>query len=599
MNHFLDLLRAYSIRARLTALVVMVLALFGAIGLTALLGGQHVSRLSAESSAVAVKELGLVGAVHQTLGRVRQLEKDMVIDYDDGVKVLKHREAWSEGIKQLKAHFAALGGADGSPQKLAAAEVDAYTVATTRVLEQIQNGAYDNARTADKMLARAKQHIGEVEKQVAALQKNVAEEVAAAQAAQDRAMVQVGLVFGAVLLVVVALVVPYTVANALTITRPLAGAREMAQAIAAGDLTRPVESSGRDELAELLRTLEAMRQSLGQVVGQVRQAADSIDTSSVEVAAGNQDLSQRTETAAANLQQTASALQQLTGTVRQSADSASQANQLATSAAEVAQRGGAVVSQVVTTMGEINASSRRIADIIGTIDGIAFQTNILALNAAVEAARAGEQGRGFAVVAGEVRSLAQRSADAAKEIKALIGASVDRVEAGSRLVQDAGGTMDEIVASVQRVSDIIGEISAASGEQAGGIGTVNQSVAQLDQMTQQNSALVEQSAAAAESLREQAAKLLQTVSTFRIAGTLDGLPAAAPVAARPVPAAAGTPGGMARQLIQRASVTAAAPAPARAASKPARATHAPAAQAPAQPAAKPATTAPDDNWETF
>ncbi|WP_235582356.1 methyl-accepting chemotaxis protein, partial [Rhizobacter sp. Root16D2] len=230
---------------------------------------------------------------------------------------------------------------------------------------------------------------------------------------------------------------------------------------------------------------------------------------------GNQDLSARTEQTASNLQQAASSMEQLTGTVKQSADSARQANQLASSAAEVAARGGSVVAQVVTTMDEINASSKKINDIIGVIDGIAFQTNILALNAAVEAARAGEQGRGFAVVASEVRSLAQRSAQAAKEIKGLIGASVDRVEAGSRLVADAGTTMNEIVGSVQRVSDIIGEITAASSEQSDGIGQINTTVTQLDQMTQQNSALVEESAAAAESLRDQAQRLSQAVGAFR------------------------------------------------------------------------------------
>ncbi|MDE2276091.1 MAG: hypothetical protein KGK09_07320, partial [Burkholderiales bacterium] len=234
------------------------------------------------------------------------------------------------------------------------------------------------------------------------------------------------------------------------------------------------------------------------------------------IASGNQDLSGRTEQTASNLQQAASSLEQLTGTVRQTADSARTANQLAASATTVAQRGGEVVSQVVSTMDEISASSRRIGDIIGTIDGIAFQTNILALNAAVEAARAGEQGRGFAVVASEVRSLAQRSAEAAREIKGLIGASVEKVESGSRLVADAGSTMGEIVASVQRVSDIIGEISAATGEQSTGIAQVNVAIAQLDQATQQNAALVEESAAAAESLRAQAATLTHVTERFQL-----------------------------------------------------------------------------------
>ncbi|CAH0350870.1 Methyl-accepting chemotaxis protein I [Aquabacterium sp. CECT 9606] len=259
-----------------------------------------------------------------------------------------------------------------------------------------------------------------------------------------------------------------------------------------------------------------MVSKLRHTVGQVRTSAHSLQHVTSEVANGNADLSQRTEQTAANLQTTASSMTQLTATVERSAQSAATANQLASSAAEVAQRGGVVVAQVVETMDEISASSRKISDIIGVIDGIAFQTNILALNAAVEAARAGEQGRGFAVVASEVRSLAQRSAEAAREIKALISTSVDKVENGARLVQDAGATMDELVASVNRVSDMIGEISAASHEQSGGLNQVNGAISQLDQMTQQNAALVEQSAAAAESLQDQAVKLTDVVSTFRL-----------------------------------------------------------------------------------
>jgi len=301
-----------------------------------------------------------------------------------------------------------------------------------------------------------------------------------------------------------------------SITRPIASAARLADAVANGDLSQRLELDGRDEIAQLMTSLSAMNAGLHKMVTQVRQSADSIQTASGEVAAGNQDLSSRTEQTASNLQQAASSMEQLTGTVKQSADSARQANQLAASAAEVAARGGHVVSQVVTTMDEINASSKKISDIIGVIDGIAFQTNILALNAAVEAARAGEQGRGFAVVASEVRSLAGRSAEAAKEIKGLIGASVDKVESGSRLVASAGATMTEIVSSVQRVSDIIGEITAASSEQSDGIGQINTAVTQLDQMTQQNAALVEESAAAAESLKEQAGRLAQVVSTFQL-----------------------------------------------------------------------------------
>ena len=298
--------------------------------------------------------------------------------------------------------------------------------------------------------------------------------------------------------------------------------------VAEGRLDVQATSTDKDEVGDLLRALGSMVDKLRASIQTVQHATESIGTASAEIAIGNQDLSARTEQTASNLQQAASSMEQLTGTVKQSADSARQANQLASSAAEVAARGGVVVSQVVATMDDINSSSKKIADIIGVIDGIAFQTNILALNAAVEAARAGEQGRGFAVVASEVRSLAQRSAEAAKEIKGLISASVEKVEGGSKLVADAGRTMAEIVGSVQRVSNIIGEITAAAAEQSEGIGAVNASVNQLDQMTQQNAALVEQSAAAAESLKEQAARLSDVVGMFKLSGNHSVAPHALP-----------------------------------------------------------------------
>ncbi len=315
--------------------------------------------------------------------------------------------------------------------------------------------------------------------------------------------------------VAVALLLVWRLAR--SIVEPMSAAHAFASRIAAGDLgAAPPIEQGKDEASAMMAALGEMQRSLADIVGQVRQSSESIQVASSEVASGNLDLSSRTEQTASNLEQAASAMEELTGTVQNSAESARNANQLAGSAAQVAQRGGEVVARVVSTMGEINTSSRKINDIIGVIDGIAFQTNILALNAAVEAARAGEQGRGFAVVASEVRSLAQRSAEAAKEIKTLISSSVERVEAGTELVSDAGQTMGEIVASVQRVSDIIAEISAAAGEQSSGIASINTSVNQLDQMTQQNAALVEQSAAAAQSLREQAQKLGALMSRFRL-----------------------------------------------------------------------------------
>ncbi len=330
--------------------------------------------------------------------------------------------------------------------------------------------------------------------------------------------------------------------------------------------------------------------SLRKLVSEVRSATDSIATASSEIAQGNTDLSHRTEQTASNLEETASSMEELTSTVQQTSGSAQTASQLASSAAEVAARGGAVVSQVVTTMSEINASSRKISDIIGVIDGIAFQTNILALNAAVEAARAGEQGRGFAVVASEVRSLAGRSAAAAKEIKELIGASVERVESGTRLVADAGQTMDEIVGSVKRVNDIIAEIYAATSEQSQGISEVNQAVMQLDQMTQQNSALVEQSAAAASSMREQAQSLAQVVSVFRL-GQDDRVTAATPIPVRRAPPPAPAPKPVAAPARPKAV-----PAPTAHKQPALAAARKPAAPAPA-PAAAPGKA--DDDWETF
>jgi methyl-accepting chemotaxis protein len=288
--------------------------------------------------------------------------------------------------------------------------------------------------------------------------------------------------------------------------------------VAAGDL-RP-DAAGTATPGSLLAAVRDMQQAWAAIVQEVRAVSEGIGSASSEIAAGNADLSVRTEQAASNLQQTASAMEQLTGTVRQSADAAVQANRLSSSASAVAAQGGAVVSQVVQTMTDIQSSSRRIADIIGTIDSIAFQTNILALNAAVEAARAGEQGRGFAVVAGEVRGLAQRSAEAAKEIKQLIGDSVERVGSGTELVQKAGATMDEIVKSVERVSEVIAGISGAAAEQSSGIGQVNGVVASLDQMTQQNAALVEQNAAASESLKQQARQLAERMARFRTEGSV-------------------------------------------------------------------------------
>ncbi len=326
-----------------------------------------------------------------------------------------------------------------------------------------------------------------------------------------------------------------------SIVLPLHGAVHIAQKVAAGELTTEVEVTGRDQVTDLLQALKDMNDSLSRTVGAVRAGTETITTASQEIASGNADLSARTEHQASSLEETASSMEELTSTVKQNADNARQANQLAVSASSVASQGGHVVAQVVDTMGSIKDSSRKIVDIIAVIDGIAFQTNILALNAAGEAARAGEQGRGFAVVASEVRNLAQRSAGAAKEIKALIGDSVDKVDAGSKLVDEAGQTMSLIVTSIRQVADIMGEITAATQEQSDGIEEVNQAITQMDEMTQQNAALVEQAAAAAESMQEQSHKLAMAVAAFKLAGDDQPKPAKPQTAPRPVRVAPPTP----------------------------------------------------------
>jgi methyl-accepting chemotaxis protein len=378
-----------------------------------------------------------------------------------------------------------------------------------------------------------------------------------------------------------------------SITRPLSQADAAADRVAAGDLSGHIVVHSQDETGHLLSALQRMQQSLVTTVSTVRGNAESVASASAQIASGNNDLSARTEQQASALEETAASMEELGSTVRQNADNARQANQLALNASTVAVQGGDVVAEVVETMKGINASSSKIADIISVIDGIAFQTNILALNAAVEAARAGEQGRGFAVVAGEVRSLAGRSAEAAKEIKGLITASVERVEQGTQLVDKAGATMTEVVAAIRRVTDIMGEISAASSEQSAGVGQVGEAVTQMDQATQQNAALVEEMAAAASSLNSQAGELVNAVAVFRLAQDGAGTSHRASVAPTPAPApAVRKPVAMPARAAVKAAATKAPVAASRLA--------APKAPAPGPaPAAQKAAGGGDDEWESF
>ena len=585
----IQLTRQFSIRARMIGAIGVVLALLALVGGAGIAGMLRIQQQSEAFASQTFAQSEDLSQLRAQMGNLRRFEKDMVLNSENPDELAKYKRQWqsarADALKVAAGMRAQASGERADRLATLMAGLQAYASAMEPVMARIEAKGFESPSAANKAMAPAKKAIHDGEKIADELRAVLRKDGDAADVAMRQSISQTLMWFGAAVALSVALVVPLTLLNMRGICGPLDEACQLADRIAGGDLSHPVQARGRDEPAALLRALAQMQQSLAGIVAQVRASTDSIGTASAEIASGNQDLSQRTEQAASNLQQTASSMEQLTGTVKQSADSARQANQLASSAAQVAARGGSVVSQVVTTMEEINASSKKIADIIGTIDGIAFQTNILALNAAVEAARAGEQGRGFAVVASEVRSLAQRSAQAAKEIKSLIGASVEKVESGSRLVADAGQTMQDIVSSVQHVSDIIGEITASAAEQSEGIGQVNGAVTQLDRMTQQNAALVEQSAAAAESLKEQAMRLAGVVGTFR----LDAHAPTAPVAPGRAADTAALPRLRTAPMPPHKNLptlTRAVPAPQ------------PAAPPQVEPQAAP-KAAPDDDWESF
>jgi methyl-accepting chemotaxis protein len=475
---------------------------------------------------VVVELYEIEGEVQVVAGALRNvlLAVDPADVKQETDRIAASRRRISERLDRVEASMAG-GDAKAQVDELVAARA-AYASTLEKALALVQTEKVDDAKAllrGDLRTAQAN-YLKQIDAAVALADARVKAEQASADAAVVVAK-RTAWALGIGALLVAALLAATIVAS---VTRPLADAVTVARAVAEGDLGHRVQVDGSNETAQLLRALVGMQDSLAKVVGDVRRNADSVATASAQIAQGNQDLSQRTEEQASALEQTAASMEQLGSTVRQNADNARQANQLALKASTVAVEGGEVVGSVVETMKGIDEASKRIADIIGVIDGIAFQTNILALNAAVEAARAGEQGRGFAVVAGEVRSLAQRSAEAAKEVKSLIGASVERVERGTALVDKAGSTMTTVVDAIRRVADIMGEISAASAEQHSGVAQVGEAVTQMDRTTQQNAALVEESAAAADSLRQQAQQLVQLVAVFKLAG--DGGSRAAPVA---------------------------------------------------------------------
>ena len=531
-------MRLFTIRFRMLGAIGVVLGLLGLLGGAGMLGMFRIHAMSEDFMANSFAEVSHMAELRGEMGAIRQHEKDMIIAYEKPESVKAAHTKWLASLEQSKkvaARF--IEGPEDNDNAIAQAIVkrlDSYRDQFAHVARQLEAGGYDTATIANRMSGKAVAEFDEADKLLKELDGVLRGEVTAAVADQTDVSNQTLWLFALAVLITVLVVVPTTLMNMLSICRPLADARRMALAIAGGDLSQRIAAEGKYEVADLQRALTDMQQGLGALVAQVRDASGSIATASQEIATGNQNLSQRTEQTASNAQEAVASLSQITSNVQQTASSSQMANQLASSASSTATRGGSVVAQAVASMHEISASSRKIGDIIGLIDSIAFQTNILALNAAVEAARAGEQGRGFAVVASEVRSLAQRSAAAASDIKGLIHNSVTAVDGGVRHVEDAGAAMKEIVASVQRVGDIIGEITAAASEQSAGIGQVNQSVGEIDRMTQQNAALVEESAAAAESLREQAARLSKVVQQFRLAdegngmASLSRMPASAP-----------------------------------------------------------------------
>jgi len=548
MNVF-ALMRGFTIRLRMLGAIAVVLVLLGLLGGAGMWGMFRIQDMSQDFRQTSYTKAQHLSQLRASLGLVRQHEKDMIIQYENPERVTKAKESWLKGLEQVKAvsqkFVGEVSDADDALVQELMQRMDNYQKQFEPVVRQLEANGYDTATIAYRMGNKAMAELVEVDTLVQKLAQVLQDEADAAQRNESEAATQTQWLFLLSVVITVLVVAPLTLLNMVSICRPLEIARRMALAISKGDLSQQMQVEGKDEVADLQTALQEMRRSLNQMVGQVHDASGNIATASQEIAMGNTDLSSRTEQTASNLQQTVASLMQLTSTVQQTASSAQLANQLASSASDTALRGGAIVQQAVQSMQDISTSSRKISDIIGLIDSIAFQTNILALNAAVEAARAGEQGRGFAVVAGEVRLLAGRSAEAANEIKRLIQTSVSAVDGGVRHVEEAGLNMQEIVDSVRRVGDIIGEITAASNEQSSGIGQVNQAVGDIDRMTQQNAALVEEASAAADSLRDQAGRLAQVVNQFHLDQSLQvqhgsRAPAAAvgslPGAGRPVAA---------------------------------------------------------------
>ncbi|RZL10087.1 MAG: HAMP domain-containing protein [Rubrivivax sp.] len=521
MTRLITWLRNFSIRARLLACMALVVVIGSIVGVGM---SWQLLQLRGEFDAFATQEFSAtqrMSTLAVQLGKLRGYEKSAIINTGDSVSAATHIKAWQTSLgTTIKATQdlaqAAPNATIASQLKAVEAKLQSYGKGLAPTLELINASAITSAAEAYQSSEPQRAEGDAIDAIVAQLSGDI-EQLAQARRAKVSSGVNNSIVSLWVLLLSPGLVfLPLIGLTIASVTGPLKRAEVHTQAIAHGDLTQDIDPHGHDEIARLMACMKDMQGSLRTMVSSVRESSQNMLVASTEIAAGNQDLSNRTEQAASNLQQTASSMEELSTTVAQSAQSANVANSLADTACQRAEHGGEVVESVVTQMADISKASQQIADIIGVIDGIAFQTNILALNAAVEAARAGEQGRGFAVVAGEVRTLAKRSADAAKEIKGLISQSVERVEVGSQRVKDAGAVMVDIVDAIRRVTQAMSEIADATRQQAQGISHVGESVTELDQMTQQNAALVEQSAAAADSLRMQARSLTEAVARFQV-----------------------------------------------------------------------------------
>lgn len=510
-----------SVRAKL--LLLLAICVTGTLGVS-VAGWYSLNHAVETSQAMVTNEVAAVrtlGGVRASIGNMRRYEKDLFLNLADEEALLRYVASWKQQLAETRSLMEQIHPLLRSDEQSALQQMQTsltgYAAAVEKIVVGIERGEVNDPWRANQLMEPSKADIRTADKALSDIGNSVERRVNEAVSTLARLKSQAVMLIVAIAMASVLLAIGFGYVISQRITVPLQAAVEAVERVSQGDLSRSVTAHGQDETARVLAGIARMQDSLKSIVADIRHGVVAITEASTEIASGNADLSKRTESTAASLEETTVSMNEIAGAMQQSCSAAGHARQMVVSTKETAEKGGQVMERVVVTMQEISSSSQRIGDIISVIDGIAFQTNILALNAAVESARAGEHGRGFAVVANEVRGLASRSAEAAKEIKQLISASVERVESGSKLVVEAGSTMSHIVESVNQVTGIINEIATSAGEQNTGVRQIHGAISQLDQMTQQNSALVEQSSAAAESMREQASRLESRVSLFKLA----------------------------------------------------------------------------------